>query len=208
MKAMIDFAEYQKLWVTKGIDDTSLKVGRSLAESLLGRLKSFESHQTKLNRIKLAGSFIGVALIIFSVVQIEAMPVISYVGIALILLCNALFLVYYIKNQFNTSRLDFSSAENDFLDHALGMLHRQNAIFKIPLLSFFLSMIIGLNLFYFGLFEKSAMVDRILVHIAATILVGLASCLGYFIRVRRIKKEVTPLISELEQIKENLKSEK
>lgn len=207
MKAMNDFAEYQKLWMTKGVDDTRLETGKTLAESLHGKLNSFESYQVKLNRFKLIGASVSVIFIIYSVFNLGAMPLISYIGIALSLIGVISFFVYYLKNQFNISKLDFSSIGNDFVDNALGMLHKQNNIFKKPILLFFLSLIVGLNLFYLGILEKLENMERLLVHIVATIFVGLAAYLGYLIRMRRIKKEVFPLIKELEQIKENLKSE-
>lgn len=205
MKAMNDFAEYQKIWMTKGVDDTRLETGKTLAESLHGKLNSFESYQVKLNRFKLIGASVGVILIVHSVFDAGVMPLISYIGIALMFIGIASFPIYYLRNQFNISKLDFSSIGNDFIDNALEMLHRQNNIFKKPILLFFLSLIVGLNLFYLGTLQKSEIMERLLIHISATIILGLGAYLGYYIRMRRIKKEVFPLIKELEQIKENLK---
>jgi len=207
MKAMNDFAEYQKLWMTKGVDDTRLETGKTLAESLHGRINSFNSYQIKLNRFKLVGASIGIILLVFSTRDIKGMSLLSYLGIAQIILSTLLFLVYYLKNQFKISKLDFSSIGSDFLDNALNMLHRQNDIFKRPLFFFFLSLIIGYNLFNFSLLEGSSFEERLLIHFSSTIIIGLGAYVGYFIRMRRIKKEVLPLIKELEQIKEDLKSE-
>ncbi|RPH31328.1 MAG: hypothetical protein EHM93_13985 [Bacteroidales bacterium] len=204
---MNDFAEYQKLWMTKGVDDTRLETGKTLAESLHGRINSFNSYQIKLNRFKLVGASIGIILLVFSTRDIKGMSLLSYLGIAQIILSTLLFLVYYLKNQFKISKLDFSSIGSDFLDNALNMLHRQNDIFKRPLFFFFLSLIIGYNLFNFSLLEGSSFEERLLIHFSSTIIIGLGAYVGYFIRMRRIKKEVLPLIKELEQIKEDLKSE-
>ena len=203
---MNDFAELQKIWSTKGIDDRIPDTGKSLSESLLEKLRSFESFQTKLNRFKIVALLAIMVSIVLMLSNLNQIALISYVGISVCFIGVIVFMVYYMKNQFNIAKLDFTNVGLTFLNDAIGMLHRQNNIFKNPVVLMVISQVIGLNMFYFGLNEKSNTTENLITHIVATLFLCACAYLGFRIRLWRIKKEVMPLIEELEKIKKDLQS--
>lgn len=167
---------------------------------LIGKLKKLETFQNKINRIKIFVMLVALTMIGFSVSQLEHITIMIYAGLAIIIAGITFFMWKYLKDQFKIDRLDFTTNNQKFIKDAVQMLEKQNAIFKTPFKIFAITLIIGINVLLLGLDLDNH--ERLILHTNASSILSIASFLGYRIRMWRIKKEITPLLHELNSAKE------
>jgi hypothetical protein len=137
--------------------------------------------------------------------RLDAGTIWLYSGLAVIFAGVTVFMIYYLKNQFNIKRLDFSSPSLAFMDNATNMLEKQNSTFKGPFLLLSACLLLGANIMATGFSTDHE--DKFQMHIIYTFLMAVSMLGGYRVRMWRIRKEVTPLLEELKLLKENLRTE-
>lgn len=201
---MKEFEELQLIWKSsvKEKKDNNLN---QVPGKILEKLKKLEGFQHRINMIKILSVSVILSLLIIipSVTGIKSITV--YFGLGIIILSTVLFMLVYFKNQFNIRKLDFTAEAKDFTDQTLNSLKKQNNLFRLPFLIFILAMIAGSNVLLIGLKGSSA--GKLSDILKSTALIALFSFIGYFIRLRRIKKEITPIMDELINLKESLTRE-
>ena len=128
-----------------------------------------------------------------------------YIGFGIIGIAVIVFMTYYMRNQFNIKRLDFTMNSLAFAQKAGRMLERQNSIFKGPYRIFVLVMMAGANIMLLGVDMNAH--DRFFFHSNVSFLIVVSALIGMLIRNWRIKKEVKPIIAGLEDFMEGLMKE-
>ncbi len=168
--------------------------------SMLKKLKSFDHFQKVINSLKV---FIITILLVTIVISLNLLGVNSieiYIGISIIFAGTIAFMLYYLRNQFYSSKLDYSQSSTKFAKEAISQLRRQNSIFGLPFMLFVLSMIVGINVLFLGIPSDPKSVSPVVMHITFSAFIALSGFLGYRVRRWRIKKEIYPLIADLSQI--------
>ncbi|NVO11501.1 MAG: hypothetical protein HXX16_16180 [Bacteroidales bacterium] len=204
---MNDIAELQKIWMTKG-DEAANGTKEPVPDSIMNKLKSLETYQNRINRIKIVVITVLLLSLLLILASAKVYSTYKLLGFGVILASVAIFMIYYLKNQFKTSKLDFTSGSINFTESTLKALQNQNAIFKVPFIIFFISIVSGLNLSIYGGSADLTTDEMITLYLFNNIFVIACGIIGYRIRLWRIKKEVTPLIDELTKVKESLGSER
>jgi hypothetical protein len=207
MKATNDFAELQAMWVNQKVAEVSLVGKETQIDSLLGKLKSLQLHQDRMNRIKLIIIILILGSSLPSVVTLGLQGNHLYfvlVGYATVIVSVISFFTHYLRNQLKVSKLPFDQSTEQFLGTSIHRLKKQNNIFKKPFLFFILGMLMGLNLLLWGMLSDIDLFVRIQLHGVSSAFLLLAGFFGYQFRLLRIKNEVLPIVEELIRVKENL----
>ena len=165
--------------------------------SLMKKLRNLQNSQTRINQLKLIVIFLILTSLIINIYILGITSIMIYIGIILIVLSAATFMTFYIKNQFNTSRLDYSLNSIQFAKQAIELLKKQKRIFGMPFMLFIFFMIIGANLLFLGMGTDSLLKDSIFSHIVFSTLIAIFGSIGLLVRRWRTKREVEPLIKEL-----------
>jgi hypothetical protein len=199
---MKEFSEYQRIWETGSlvIKDTT---GSTVPFKLTEKLKQLEKSQNRANKIKIITVAVLVTLFIYILFQ-NTVLVVSFIGMGIIFTGILFFIVLYLKNQLTIQKLDFTADSKNFSDQTLSMLNKQNSIFRIPFFVFIFLMITGSNLLLMGLGEPDGNLSAYLYN---TALILLFAAIGYWVRMKRIKKEIAPIIEELTDFKANMITE-
>ncbi len=174
------------------------------SQNLMEKLSNLQGRQSKINRLKLVVIFCIILYLITTVSKIGVSSIAMYVGIIVILLSIVVFMTFYLRNQFNTAKLDYSLNSIQFAQQAIGQLKKQKSIFGVPFMLFLLFMIIGANILFLGIGTEHSMYDIILVHLGLSAMIAVFASLGLLVRRSRTKKEVDPIIEELNQIINNV----
>lgn len=174
------------------------------SQNLMKKLSNLQSHQTKMNRLKLVVIFCIILYLITTVSKIGITSIAMYAGIIVIILSVVVFMSFYLRNQFNTAKLDYSLNSIQFAKQAIEQLKRQKSIFGIPFILFIFFMILGANLLFLGIGTEHSMYDIILLHLGLSAMIAIFGSLGLLVRRARTKKEVDPIIEELNQIINNV----
>jgi len=114
-------------------------------------------------------------------------------------------MTFYWKKQFRYSSLDFSLPGSELIESVLAKLNYQKKLFRIHFPLFSLSLIIGINIIYLGVFRQYGIADRLIYHLAGSAFILLAAPLGLKIRKMKFNKEYQPLIDELEAVSADMK---
>lgn len=199
-----DFNELQSLWLEQTADQKPSGQKQGFPDALTAKLKSLQSFQDKVNQIKLIVISIIFLFIAYTLFTAGVYSFIAYGGLLVVFISTVWFFSFYLKNQLKVSRINFELPATDFLESAIDTLNRQNNVFGKPFTYFSLAMLLGINLLFLGLLNESAFSERFQVHAAFSLWVMLASIVGQRFRQRRIKKEVLPLIEELQKTRESL----
>ncbi len=207
MKATNEFYELQELWNSQRVDNESMDLNTSHADSIISKLKSLQTRQDRINRLKL----LAISLILLSTIpsifrlNLQGDMLITVVaGFSIILVNLIVFFTYYLRNQLRVSKLPFGESTEKFLDSAIQSLNKQNSIFRIPFLLFILGMLMGLNIMLLGMIDDADAYLRIQIHGLMSIFLLSAAFMGYRIRHYRTRQEVMPIIKALKEAKENL----
>lgn len=198
---MNDFNEIQQIWNLATSDGNTTSESYT-PDSLIQKLKKLERVQSRMNRIKVLVLVLLLGTIIFSLSTLPEVTYPVYIGFGIITLAVMGFMTYYLKNQFTIKRLDFSLDSLTFVGRAIEMLERQNSIFKAPFRVFALVLIAGANIMLLGL--EIDINDRFSLHTKITFMILVSTLVGIQIRNWRTKREVNPLITELNAYKEGL----
>lgn len=198
---MNEMNDLQNIWKSGSSRITNDINVQKVQDTLMEKLKSLESKQTKLNRLKVLVLVMIFSQMIYWINRINTGSAIIFVGLGIIFTGVLIFMLFYFKNQFNIKKLNFAGSTIDFVNDAIRMLEKQNAIFRAPFLVFSLFIAIGVNVMLTGFpdFEESKMV----MHLIYTLLVASSSFLGYKIRKWRTKNEVLPVLEELYKAKKS-----
>jgi len=203
---MTDIAELQKIWITNG-DEVAKGSKVPVPDSLIKKLKSLESFQNRMNRVKILVLFVVLVSMVFILTAVKTYSLITYLGFGVILTSVVIFMIYYLKNQFNISNLKFDQESISFTESTIKSLQKQISIFGIPAFIFFLSLVLGLNLMLWGLTENHSLDEKINLYILDNVIMIISYFSGYRVRMWRTKREVVPVIDELLKMKNNLLSE-
>lgn len=210
MKATNDFNELQELWANQRVDNDSEDRNTSFADSVISKLKSLQTRQDRINRLKL----LAISLILLSTVpsifrlNLQGDVLITVVaGFSIILVSLIVFFTYYLRNQLRVSKLPFGESTERFLDSAIQSLHKQNSIFRTPFLLFILGMLLGLNIMLLGMIDETEVYLRIQIHGSMSLFLLIAAFMGFRVRHYRTRQEVLPIIKELKEAKEKLGKE-
>ena len=191
----------RKVWEENTIAGTSqdapvLKENMSMVK----KLKSFDHFQKVINSLKIFIITILLASIVISLNFLGIDSVEIYIGISIIFAGTISFMLYYLRNQFYSSRLDYTQSSTRFAKDAISLLRRQNNIFGLPFILFILTMIVGINVLFLGIPSEPQSVSPLFMHITFSSFIALSGLLGYRIRRWRIRKEIYPLIADLSQL--------
>lgn len=202
---MNEINELQNIWKSGSSRITNDIQVQKVPDTLMEKLKSLESKQTKINRLKVLVLVMIFSQMIYWINRINTGSAMIFIGLGIIFTGVLIFMLFYFKNQFNIKKLNFAGSTLDFINDAIRMLEKQNAIFKTPFLVFTMCIIIGVNVMLIGFpdFEES----KTVMHFIYTLLVASSSFLGYKIRKWRTKNEVLPVLEELYKAKESFGSE-
>lgn len=191
----------RKVWEENTIANTSqdapvLKENMSMVK----KLKSFDHFQKVINGLKIFIITFLLASIVISlnIVGIDSVEI--YIGISIIFAGTISFMLYYLRNQFYSSKLDYTQSSTLFAKEAISQLRRQNSIFGLPFILFILTMIVGINVLFLGLPSEPQSVSPLFMHITVSSFMALSGLIGYRIRRWRIRKEIYPLIADLSQL--------
>ncbi len=201
---MNELNELQNIWKTGKTTTKEFSSG-SVSENLIEKLKTLESNQTRINRLKIFVLIMIFTQMVYWLNRLDAGTVWVYSGLGVIFTGVTVFMFYYMRNQFNIKRLDFTSPSISFIDDAANMLEKQNSIFKGPFLLLSACLLVGANIMAIGF--SSVHEDKFRMHMIYSFLLIVSTFWGHRIRMRRIRKEVTPLLDELKTLKENLRTE-
>lgn len=171
------------------------------------KLKKLDFFQKRINRLKVVAIILLLTSFIVSMNFLSNITLEVYIGVSIIIASTVIFIGYYLKNQFYTSKLDYGVESAKFAHEAISMLRKQNGIFGLPFLMFIIFMIVGANIMFLGMTpdSESGSANPLYFHIIFSVLIALSGFLGLLVRRWRIRKEVTPLIEELSRF-ENEKS--
>ncbi len=169
------------------------------------KLKKLDFFQKRINRLKVVAIILILTSLIITLNFLSNITLEVYIGVSIIITSTAIFIGYYLKNQFYTSKLNYGVESAKFAHDAITMLRRQNGIFGLPFLMFILFMIAGANIMFLGMIPDSAMTpdsesvpaNPLYFHIILSVLIALSGFLGLLVRRWRIRREVNPLIEEL-----------
>ncbi len=204
MNSNSTFHELQNLWVTQKAEQSPAEGSGSYPASLVDKLRSLQSFQDRVNKIKILVIILIFASMAYALITSGTVSLLALAGLLLALLSSFWFFTYYLKNQFKVSRLPFDATTREFLETALQMLHKQNAVFKRPFTYFTLALLAAVNIIFLGLLTEESLSARFQIHTAFSLWVMLASLIGGRIRQRRIRKEVLPIIETLNKAKDSL----
>lgn len=168
--------------------------------SMVKKLKNFDHFQKVINILKI---FIITILLTTIVISLKSLGIDSaeiYIGISIIFAGTIAFMLYYLSNQFYTSKLDYTQSSTRFAKEAISLLKRQNNIFGFPFILFILAMIVGINVIFLGIPSEPQSVSPLVMHITFSSFMVLSGFLGYRIRRWRIRKEIYPLIADLSKL--------
>ena len=191
----------RKVWEENTIAGTSqdapvLKENMSMVK----KLKNFDHFQKVINGLKIfiITFLLASILISLNIVGIDSVEI--YIGISIIFAGTISFMLYYLRNQFYSSKLDYTQSSTQFAKEAISLLRRQNNIFGLPFILFILTLIVGINVLFLGLPSEPQSVSPLFMHITVSSFMALSGLLGYRIRRWRIRKEIYPLIADLSQL--------
>lgn len=201
---MNELNELQNIWKTGKNTAKEFSSG-TVSESLIEKLKTLESNQTRINRLKIFILIMIFSQMVYWLNRLNAGTIWMYGGLGVIFTGVTVFMLYYMRNQFNIKKLNFTAPSAVFMDEAAHMLEKQNSIFKVPFLLFSACLLIGANIMAIGF--SSTHEDKFRMHMIYSFLLVVSTFWGHRIRMWRIRKEVTPLLDELKTLKENLKAE-
>lgn len=191
----------RKVWEENTIADTSqdapvLKENMSMVK----KLKSFDHFQKLINILKIVIITILLSTFMISIKSLGIDSVEIYIGISIIFAGIISFMFYYLKNQFYSSKLDYTQSSTRFAKDAISLLKKQNNIFGLPFILFILTLIVGINVLFLGIPSEPQSVSPLFMHITVSSFMALSGLVGYRIRRWRIRKEIYPLIADLSQL--------
>jgi hypothetical protein len=200
---MNDLNEIQDIWKT-GTNSNSVKTipGNSLPNSMIQKLKKLESLQSRINKLKILVLLFLFGMIGYSISTLSDINYPVYIGFGIVMMAAICFMAIYLKNQFNIKKLDFTTDALKFAESAIEMLKGQNSIFRLPFTIFALLLVLGTNVMLLGVDLSTQ--DPYKIHINISFIIVVSALIGLRIRLWRIKKEIDPLITELNDFKESL----
>lgn len=204
MNSNSTFQELQDLWITQKVKESPIEESGSYPTALVDKLRSLQSFQDRMNKIKILVVILIFSTMAYALITSGTLSLLAWAGLLMALLSTLWFFAYYLRNQFRVSRLHFDAPTHKFLTTALGLLHKQNAIFKSPFTWYTLAMLASVNILFLGVLTEESLSARFQIHTAFSLWVMLASLIGGRIRQKRIRKEVLPVIEQLNRAKGNL----
>ncbi len=108
------------------------------------------------------------------------------------------------RKQRRIAGLDFSAPSLAFVQQAHLSLLAQRSPFRRQYWIFFLTVLGGFNIMFFGEAWSAGRSPRIAIHLAGSALCVAAICLGLFIRRKRFEAECRPLLNQLASLRASL----
>ncbi len=162
----------------------------------MSKLVNLEGFQKKINRLKMIAVSLILSSFIITIYISGITSVLVYAGTILVIISTITFMTYYLRNQFDSSRLDYVQSSSLFAKEAIEALNKQNKIFGLPFILFILFMIIGANMIFAGINPG----ESIFFHIIFSIIIAASGSVGLLVRRWRTKGEIDPLINELSKL--------
>jgi hypothetical protein len=125
------------------------------------------------------------------------------IGLLTIAVSTVVFMIVYWKMQFNVSSLNMNASACGFIGEAIEKLNKQKKLFSIYFPAFVFSLILGLNLATYDMFESAGLGQRALDHLKLSAPILVIYLMAKRIRQRRFVKEFQPVIDHLTSIAED-----
>lgn len=197
---MEELDELKTIWAGQNNEKSNLSASLH-TEDVVQKLRKLENFQKRVNRVKLGVIILLLIMLTLNVSKLEDIAWQAYAGLGLITLSTAVFMIYYFRNQFKSSNIDFTKTSMIFAGETILLLDKQNKIFGIPFTLFIIMMVIASNLLLSGFSTDPQTMNALTLRVLFSGTVFTSGLLGLFIRRWRIKKEVTPLMDELTKLK-------
>ena len=197
---MEELDELKTIWSGQNREISNLSSSLH-TEDVVQKLRKLENFQKRVNRVKLGVIVLLLTMLIVNISKIDDIAWPAYAGLGLITLSTAIFMIYYFRNQFKSSNIDFTKTSMIFAGETLLLLEKQNKIFGIPFTLFILMIVIASNLLLSGLSSDPQTMNSLTLRILFSGTIFSSGLLGLLIRRWRIKREVTPLMNELTKLK-------
>jgi hypothetical protein len=165
---------------------------------IIKKLKDLDFFQKRVNILKVVVIFLLLTFFVTSICLLSNITVDIYIGGSIIIASIVVFILYYLKNQVNSSKLDYTLNSVQFAKEAISALKKQNRVFGLPFILFILALISGVNIIYLRVEPDTT--TPVIFHIGLSLIIALSGLLGLLVRRWRIRKEVTPLIEELNKL--------
>ncbi|MHC1780247.1 MAG: hypothetical protein AB9922_08425 [Bacteroidales bacterium] len=197
---MEELDELKTIWAGQNNEKSNLSASLH-TEDVVQKLRKLENFQKRVNRVKLGVIILLLIMLTLNVSKLEDIAWQAYAGLGLITLSTAVFMIYYFRNQFKSSNIDFTKTSMIFAGETLLLLDKQNKIFGIPFTLFIIMMVIASNLLLSGFSTDPHTMNALTLRVLFSGTIFTSGLLGLFIRRWRIKREVTPLMDELTKLK-------
>jgi len=197
---MEELDELKNIWTGQNKDALNLSATFE-TENIVQKLRKLENFQNRVNRVKLGVIVLLLIMLTVNISKIEDIAWQAYAGLGLITLSTAIFMIYYFRNQFKSSNIDFTKTSMIFAGETLLLLEKQNKIFGIPFTLFIIMIVIASNLLISGFSHDPLTMKAVTLRILFSGTIFTSGLLGLFIRRWRIRREVNPLMEELSKLK-------
>ncbi|KAA3660462.1 MAG: hypothetical protein DWQ10_06625 [Calditrichaeota bacterium] len=171
---------------------------------IIKQLRHFEKKNTRINIVKTVAISLILILLGFHLDGFSALSTASLVGFLWMISATVVFLLIYWKMQFQLDHLDMKQESHAFLRQASTLLEKQKWLFQWPFRLFVLAMLIGVNLTTYSSTINMPLWEKISLHLGSSATILMAFILGIKIRRIRFRKEIDPLLTELNNLRNEL----
>ncbi len=187
----------QEIWLSQPQKNTEYEFSDMM--KIMTKLSEYQKKQNRKNSIKIV--FLALILMSFSLFFLLNITSSAFniAGITGVVISTIIFMQYYMKKQFNLSKLDFTLRPDLFTQSVKEKLQARLQIFKWPFRIFILTLVISINLLYLDILSDSEILTRWVFHAGASVFIVLVATTALQIRSKKFKKETLPLIQELQE---------
>ncbi len=201
---MIELDEMKKNWQNLKPAAKIKNDMKQSSEKVLSKLRKFENRQLRINLLKTSIVSMIFLYLIWSMIFETQVSTVKIIGIAWLVISAVTFLTVYWKTQLKVDNLNANEKSLDFIDKVLDNFSEQKKLFSEKFRVFGIALIIGINILYLDLLKDLQLPLRLALHASASIVLIAAIFGGIKFRMLRFKREYDPLITELNDIKEDL----
>ncbi len=171
---------------------------------IIKKLSRLEKRHRRINIGKTAALFVILGFMVKHFVAAGQLSPIAITGFGWIISTTIAFVFYYWRVQFQLEALDLQSESRTFLQRAIGQLNRQIRLFGWLFRLFVLALLLGVNALGAGFWANANRTSIIRSHTVASTIIMAAFYGGLKIRHLRFRRELYPLIDEMNEILSDL----
>ncbi|MBN2350181.1 MAG: hypothetical protein JXJ22_15180 [Bacteroidales bacterium] len=202
---MNELSDYREIWLSRKIYEGPENFLENKLPHLVQKLKKLEKNQYRINLFKTFSVLIILLLFGWLLVPKIADKFMA-LGLSIIIISTTLFLILYWRSQFSMDKIRILNSSIEVIKDAVKQLQMQKRLFYIHFPLFVFLMLVGLNIIYISLFEADTFSDRVIYHVMGSVFVLLGFIVGISVRRYRFKKELQPVIDELNTLLSDLNS--